>query len=572
MAKSSFSVPMVCPSGSSTTRKSNTSGIAPPFTIAFMREPLRARSFPSSVSRWISAARRPRLRGEAAREHLHHFRVFRALEAAVGIGPAHEREERRFVPFFLGGHLGHDLLREHVEGRIGHRDAVELAVGHRAHHRRALDEVVAREREDAPLGRAGDGVSRAADALQEGRDAVGRGDLADEVDVPDVDAQLERGGGHQHLELALAQPVLGAEAGLLGEAAVVRGDVVRAQALRELVRHALGQPARVHGDECRAVRLDQLDQPVVVLLPHLVGHHRLERRARHLDGEVHRALVAAVDDRARPAREEARHFLDRLLGGRKADALQLAAARVVEPLEGDRQVRAPARLQHRVDLVHDHDARGPQHLAGLLRGEEQVERLGRGDEDVRRRAQHRRALVLGRVAASHRGRDLRRRIAHRLGEGADLAARLGQVLVDVRRQRLQGRDVDHPHLVGKLALLGALAEELVERGEERGERLPRAGGRGDEGGVPAPDGGPAQGLGGGRLAEAAVPPAAEYGVEVGGEQAPSLAPFAAWGASPARARRPWRSGPSRAASCAARPRAPAATCPRSGRRRNWQGR
>jgi hypothetical protein len=35
----------------------------------------------------------------------------------------------------------------------------------------------------------------------------------------------------------------------------------------------------------------------------------------------------------------------------------------------------------------------------------------------------------------------------------------------------------------------------------------------------APDGAPAFGLGGGRLAEAAIPPAAEYGVEILGKQA-----------------------------------------------------
>ena len=50
MAKSSFSVPMVWPSGSSTTRKSNTSGIAPPLVIAVMRVPLRARSLRLTLS------------------------------------------------------------------------------------------------------------------------------------------------------------------------------------------------------------------------------------------------------------------------------------------------------------------------------------------------------------------------------------------------------------------------------------------------------------------------------------------------------------------------------------------
>ena len=59
-----------------------------------------------------------------------------------------------------------------------------------------------------------------------------------------------------------------------------------------------------------------------------------------------------------------------------------------------------------------------------------------------------RALGLGGVAGPDRGGDFRRRIAHFLGEGGDLAPRFGEVFVDIRRKRLQRRDVDHPHLVG----------------------------------------------------------------------------------------------------------------------------
>ena len=281
---------------------------------------------------------------------------------------------------------------------------------HRAHHGGAFDQVVAREREDAPLRHALDGVAGAADALQEGRDAVRRRDLADQVDVADVDAELERRGGHQHLQLALAELFFGLEPRFLRQAAVVRGDVLGAEALGELVRHALGQAPRVDRDQRGAMRLDQRDQPVVDLLPHLVRHHRLERRAA---APRRPGPAAACGPCPRSAQgslgQKARNFLDRLLRGRKADALQLAAANVVEALERQRQVRAAARLQHGVDLVDDHHPRGLQHRARALGGEQEVQRLGRGDQDVRRRAQHRRALGLRRVAAAHRRGDLDRR-------------------------------------------------------------------------------------------------------------------------------------------------------------------
>src|SRR5206468_8493149 len=120
--------------------------------------------------------------------------------------------------------------------------------------------------------------------------------------------------------------------------------------------------------------------------------------------------------------EEFGHFFYRLLRRREADALQLAAADVVEALEREREVRAAARLQHGVDLVDDHRARGLQHGPRALGGQQQIQRLGRGDQDVRRRAQHRRALVLRSVAAAHGSSYFYGR------QGVDLAPRYRQVL------------------------------------------------------------------------------------------------------------------------------------------------
>ena len=131
------------------------------------------------------------------------------------------------------------------------RDAVE--------QRRALDQVVARQREQPALRRAVDRVARAPDALQEARDRARRAELADQIDVADVDAELERGGRDQRLELAALQPLLGVEPLLLGEAAVVRASTCssprRSDSWR-VTRSAM--PARVDEDQRGAMRLDQL--------------------------------------------------------------------------------------------------------------------------------------------------------------------------------------------------------------------------------------------------------------------------------------------------------------------------
>ena len=109
-----------------------------------------------------------------------------------------------------------------------------------------------------------------------------------------------------------------------------------------------------------------------------------------------------------------------------------------------------------------------EHLA-RLRGEHQVQRLGRRDEDVRRRAAHRRALALRRVAGADR---------RRVRSAADPAQRRAQVALDVVGQRLERRDVDEARV--RVVLGRRVGDEAVEPPQERGERLARAGGRRDE--------------------------------------------------------------------------------------------
>ena len=99
-----------------------------------------------------------------------------------------------------------------------------------------LDELVARQRKQTAFRRAVDRVTGAPDTLQERGDTARRADLADEIDVADVDAELERCGGDERFQLAVLQALLGVEALLFGEAAVMRADMFFAQAVGELTR------------------------------------------------------------------------------------------------------------------------------------------------------------------------------------------------------------------------------------------------------------------------------------------------------------------------------------------------
>ena len=122
---------------------------------------------------------------------------------------------------------------------------------------------------------------------------------------------------------------------------------------------------------------------------------RLELALGQLEREVEVALVAGVDDRRqRPvADEQPADRLDRALRGRQADAVRARVAQRLEPLEREREVRAALVARDRVDLVDDDRLDRAQRVAAARARDQQVERLGRGDHEARRLAQHRGALA-----------------------------------------------------------------------------------------------------------------------------------------------------------------------------------
>ena len=179
-----------------------------------------------------------------------------------------------------------------------------------------------------------------------------------------------------------------------------------------MMRDALGQPPRVHEDERRPVLLNQRGDAVVDLLPHLVRRDRPELVLRHLDRQIHRAAMAVVDDvdpRVLVGREEPRDDLDRPDRRREADPLRTRTAglldQIVEPRERQRQVRAALVVGHRVNLVDDHGLDAAQRLPAAIGRQQDEQRLGRRDENVRRMLDHPLAFGRRRIAGAHRRAD-----------------------------------------------------------------------------------------------------------------------------------------------------------------------
>ena len=329
-------------------------------------------------------------------------------------GPAapHQIEERVLLPV-LRCDLGDDLLGEHVERLLGNCEPVELAAANAVEERGALDEIVARERKQPPLGRPANGVAGAADPLQKGRNRARRTELADEIDIADVDPEFERGGRHQGFQFAPFQPLLGREPQLLRHAAVMGGDGALAETLRELVGDPFGHPAGVDEHQRRPMILDQFREAGIDLGPDLVRHHRFEGRTRHLDGQVAPALMAGVDDRnlrggpavRGGAGQEMGDGLNRILCCGEADPLEPVAAQRRQPLEREREMGAALVRRDGMDFVDDDRAGARQHGAPGFRAEQNVERLRRRHQDMRRAPAHLVALGRRRVAGAHPGAD-----------------------------------------------------------------------------------------------------------------------------------------------------------------------
>ena len=448
---------------------------------------------------------------EAPGEHRHHLVELRALQLPVGIGPPHQLEELVHRPV-LRRDLGDELLREHLQRLLPHLDPIKLPLFHRPEQRGALHQLVAGEREEPALGGAVHRVPRPPDPLEEGGDPPRRAQLAHQVHVPDVDPQLQRRGGDERAELPRLEPLLGVEPRLLGEAPVVRGHRVLAQPLGKVPRHPLGEATGVDEHEGGAMRLDQLGKPAVDLVPDFVRHDCVERGLWKLEAEIEGSAVAGVDDGRAVRRQPFPHLLDRLHRSRQPDPLDRPASHVLQALQAEGQVRAAPRLQHRVDLVHDDGAHGAEHVPAPSCGEQQIERLRRGDQDMGRRPEHRRALGGGGITRADGGGDLRRPEAHLLRQPADLTPGLGEVPVDVRAQRLEGRDVEDPSLLREDAL-EALPQQQVQLYKEGGQGFSGPRGGGDQCVPAGPDGLPTLLLRGGRLAQPLGEPAGDDGMK-----------------------------------------------------------
>ena len=200
-----------------------------------------------------------RLRGIAAGEQIEDALEDGARQLGERRGAADHLEQRVDRPVVERDHR-HDLLGEDVEGVAGVADRLHVPRLHGLRHPGARHQIGPVLREDhAAAGRA-HLVAGAPDPLQPARHRRRRLDLHHQVDGAHVDAELERGGGHQRPDPPRLEVVLDLQPLQPRDGAVVRPHEHLARQLVQRARQPLRHAPAVHEQERRVVRPDERQQ------------------------------------------------------------------------------------------------------------------------------------------------------------------------------------------------------------------------------------------------------------------------------------------------------------------------
>ncbi|CAB4902496.1 unannotated protein [freshwater metagenome] len=383
-----------------------------------------------------------------------------------------------------------------------------------------MDEIGAVLGEQHALGDLAHLVAGATDALQTTGHRRRRLDLDHQIDCAHVDSELQTAGGHNAAQTTGLQIVFDQRALILADTAVVGpcqqriGTVVDVGCgahlrwwfvlgidsaadtfgvhLVEPRGESFREPARVGEDDARFVLEDEIDHLLLDVRP----DRSLSRgsgggvRIRVGDAEFGHVLHGHLNRQVESLRcgwgddldgggtgEESAHFLVGAHRRGQADALRGLVQHRVEALEGHREVRATLRACHGVHLVDDHRIDLGQDVP-RRRGEHEEQRLGSGDQNVRRSLDHGPAIGSAGVARADSDGNLRRVQTETLGCLGDADQRSSQVALDVHCQSLERRYVEHLGLAGAVRTqLG----QLVEGPQERRQRFARAGRRDHQG-------------------------------------------------------------------------------------------
>ena len=231
------------------------------------------------------------------------------------------------------------MLRQNIEGRRRHFQAIEISRADRPDQGRAFDQFIARCREKPALRHGADPVAGTSHALKRHCNGARRSDLANKIHVAYVDAQFQRRGRNHHTCLARLQPFFGGEANLPRKASMMGSDGLCSQrfleAILKMMRNALDKPARVDENKCRPVFVDKRGEPVIHVVPDGVRGNGAKFVFWNFNLKIHLSPMPDVDDRGprAAADEEVRDSFDRPLGCGETNPYRRRGGQLVQPFE-----------------------------------------------------------------------------------------------------------------------------------------------------------------------------------------------------------------------------------------------
>jgi hypothetical protein len=198
----------------------------------------------------------------------------------------------------------------------------------------------------------------------------------------------------------------------------------------------------------------------------IVGANYLARTRR--SSAVARHLVAG---------QESRQLFDWIQRRRQSNSIRprIPATRheALKPLERQGEMRTALVARQRVEFIDNHVANAGELLAEPGRSQQDEQRLGRRDQNMRRPPEHRSALAGGRVAGAQAGADAREIEPGFRASITHALQRLFEIQPDVVGERLERGDIQHRNLIAE-PVAGRVEHQAIDRPHERGERLAAA--------------------------------------------------------------------------------------------------
>ena len=254
----------------------------------------------------------------------------------------------------------------------------------------------------------------------------------------------------------------------------MRGHQLFADPFTQVQRYSLRQPPRIHEHQRGSMLQRQRRDAVVNLSPHFIGCNGTKLGSWHFYGQIERTAMPDVyhcGGGTSCASQKMRHQLNRLLRRRQSNAGRLTREHV-QTFQRKRQVCSPLVVGDRMNLIHDHRSHVSQNLPALFRSQQNVKRLRRSHEDVRRTLQHLASFFGQRVACAHCGADFRHQHPAFRCQRENLAQRTFEIFLDVIPQRLERRDIQNLSPIHQVAF-ERLAHQPINTNQKCRQRFAR---------------------------------------------------------------------------------------------------